>query len=58
MRDHVVNGIAAIEKIKIPAYMLRTVGEHYERLYGSVCDTAKLHYSDAKSTQECHLSSG
>ncbi len=34
MREHVVYGIEAIEKMQIPAHMVRTVGEHHERLDG------------------------
>lgn len=41
MRDHVVLGIEAIEKMRIPAHMVRTVGEHHERLDGKGYPFAK-----------------
>lgn len=34
MRDHVVYGIEALEEMEIPERMIRTVGEHHERLDG------------------------
>ena len=49
MRDHVVLGIEAIEKMRIPAHMVRTVGEHHERLdgkgypYGKSASDISLH---------------
>ena len=34
MRDHVFYGIQALEEMQIPERMIRTVGEHHERLDG------------------------
>lgn len=34
MRDHVVFGIEALEEMQTPEQMIRTVGEHHERLDG------------------------
>lgn len=34
MRDHVVYGIEALQEMDIPERMIRTVGEHHERLDG------------------------
>lgn len=34
MRDHVVYGIEALEDMQIPERMIKTVGEHHERLDG------------------------
>lgn len=34
MRDHVVFGMEALQNVAIPAHIIRTVGEHHERLDG------------------------